>query len=69
MRVYAIRNKESQKLWYSGGGRYLFMTKGAAKGAFSNSVGRWCRPKVTFNNQDEFEMVEFELLEVMKGGK
>ncbi len=68
MKVYIIRHKETGRIW-SNGYRSVFTKAGAAKNSWNvwrrNYLRRyWSTAAKSFNDQDEFEVVECRLVEV-----
>lgn len=65
MKVYRVRNKETGEFWKSGFTPKIFLSSGSAKGSYTTKH-RWPNEH-TFDEQSEYEIVEFNLMEVKNG--
>jgi len=64
MYVYRARNKETVA-WWDGGAREFFKTEGALKQSWRHwDRKNWPKYFGKFDNQDVYEIVKFELVEV-----
>jgi len=64
MRLYRIRHKKSRQYFVGGKGQHFFTRKNYAVLSFDNTFKNLKASNITFENQDEWEMVEFRLQEV-----
>lgn len=68
MKVYRAKSKVTGKYFKSSADQYIFMTKGALKNAWFKGNSRSNRDTpYTFDNQDEFVIIEYELVPTNTG--
>lgn len=60
IRIYGIRNKRTKEWWVADSGKYKWFRAQDAKGAYWSTEGSY------FRGQDEYEIIEFKLIEVDK---
>ena len=67
MNVYRIRRKSNGDYFTGNKGQQFFLEPGHAKASFNYVVtrlsGSWLHVKNKFDDQDAWEMVEYELIE------
>ena len=60
VRVYGIRHKKTKEVWVAASDKFMWLRKQDCKGAFWSTEGYY------FRNQNEWEIVEFRLVEIDK---
>lgn len=58
VRLYGIRNKRTKQYWVADSGKFKWFRAQDAKGAYWSTTGYY------FRQQNEWEIIEFKLIEV-----